>query len=764
MQIELPAAQQAAADAAAAIAHSLNARGTLCDASHPCNATLSSDGLFLQVTLPPRVVVCCEPHGERWEQIGVRVEPPSRSTGLAFKFRLATLARWWCARQSSEAFLQTSRELRPYPTINRLLLLKPRPTVYYRGSWHPLPTSTPGLRELIQTHVRSFHHLLDQMTALGERQRARSPQSSERLRDPGLREARRSKHSRCAVVWSGFDLLCSSGRGLGSEIDSHDSVWRSGVTQAFSRFSRRHVGRFADVKLTGSRVQDHWQAGRRTTYRMDGPLDLCVEPSLSENASEHSTCVVSSSWFRQGWLSERSTARQLSFPCCGGRHHFNVSVPKLLFAVERSRTSLAFALEEPIDDLDTSELPGLDAMNAEEGEGRALISSLAACQAVTVFGAGLIHLPSVTAASSSSASSASAREAMARAPHEISSARFYDPTASHCTPNTTENWRLLQASKSSRERLQKRGIAWAHGRLSKEVFLHLLHAFGIITWRQAGHVGVQEDEARMAKARTPSDDVIVPLEDVPLRSDLHSATLPSSSATLADVQMAKIRDRSRAMAGGSYPSDAQAAFDAAADPIVRAEEHLVLPIAGGPFAVYLPRYFTLLQPSANPAVLEQWLSDGGNRRSGAKKLKLPRWAKPWAHSFANGSLMLLARTGSDVYKYGTQLFCVRRALVATQSATPVSPMMAAQEYEPEPLVQPLVVIHSHTVSHNLAATFVLGGRTNRGPTVTLLAVGGQSKTRRSRPEVEGGWSHSHNKGVGLPLTHHSQTPLLFISL
>lgn len=755
-----PAVAEAVSHAAAAIAHGLTMRRTLCDERHPCNASASTspDGaLVIHVSLPVACKVC-EPHGEVWQQLGVQVQHNTLS------FRLDILARWWCEHRSKAPFLQPSSELRTASEtaqLNRLLLLKPRPTVYYRGSWHPLPTATPNLREMMQGYAASFHRLLSKITDLGKK-RTIPPAHIARLgryyrdsQEPGLGQERshRRLHGECAVVWSGFDLLCTEGGGRGAEIDAHDAIFRAGATQSFAAYDFERLGK---TKLSRA---DPALVGRRTTYRMDGPLDACI----GRPPQPSSTCVIASSWWKQGWLSEANVLRQLPYPCCEKRWVSNLSLPRLHSLVSQYAVSLAFALDDDAsdmppssvstsataahahfaaasEDLDPSVLPGMDGMRSHENsEGRALLAALSACDRVDLYGAGLV------AHGEEPASSATGATASEPQPREVVAGRFYDAALSRCVANSTANWRTLLDSKSNRARLRKRGHSWATSRLASEVLLQVLHSFGILTWQQSGRVTIQGKRAPPVKVPVRSGPSVsrMPRHDdaSPRRSSKRAADPDESQGTsgfgesLADREVAQLVARHRTRASAQVR---------ASEPLVYPEEHLLLPIAAGPFAALQPRYFSIIQLPKG-AKAEQWLA-GGNIPPSASGRQgwLPRWGKPWARriqSGGSGSLLLFARAGADVGRYATVLFVANRVAVADSSSSGAGAPPAA-EYIYEPSSRH--VVRSHTVSHNLAAALDQHAPTG---SLQLWAVGGQHKSRRSPPEILNGWHPSHNTGI-----------------
>ena len=127
---------------------------------------------------------------------------------------------------------------------------------------------------------------------------------------------------------------------------------------------------------------------------------------------------------------------------------------------------------------------GLDTLTRGTG-GSSLLTAMAACRHVSVYGFGLLRLDPPAPTGGEGAPHDEAREAAAAAARpQLIYAHFYDRRVARCTtdPQILQSW---AARKTCRKRecreLRER---WRRDRVGSELLLHVLHVFGMITWRQ----------------------------------------------------------------------------------------------------------------------------------------------------------------------------------------------------------------------------------------------------------------------------------------
>jgi len=110
---------------------------------------------------------------------------------------------------------------------------------------------------------------------------------------------------------------------------------------------------------------------------------------------------------------------------------------------------------------------GAEALTRGSG-GSTLLAALSACRHVTVYGSGLLRLPTTRAG----------------LPPQLVYSHFYDESVARCT---TEREVLRFAQRQglcSKSTCKAARAGWLHDRLSSELLLHVMHALGLITWRQ----------------------------------------------------------------------------------------------------------------------------------------------------------------------------------------------------------------------------------------------------------------------------------------
>lgn len=441
--------------AARRLQRSLSVRGVLCDVHSPCVVDVRGD--VVHVTLPSTMANTrlCEPYGPRNLQVGLAVRT------FTSTINITQLIRWACAirrRHSQQpVFLNGADD----PRLRALLRRKPPPAIYQRGRFHAMDTHAPGVHNATKQHVTALSALLN-ATRAGT--------------GPPLRV---QSLGRCAVVGSGFDLLC--GRAVGSEIDGHDAVFRSNAAQMVATAGMRAPLRAWLRQSLG----DVARVGARTTYRVNGLVrntypGLAARPMLAPSAealhqgaggqpfqigagggASREVCVVSEAWWRKSWSAEEfNNAPQA---CCQRPAFSNYSTSRLNDLVVRRGLVLAFAatsaaLEDAGTDGElTRGVAGLASLSESSG-GNALLSAIAACRHVALYGSGLLRL---------------------RDEGELVYAHFYDAGAGRCASAESEGTSCNGA------RCQEARERWRRDRLETEVLLHALHALGVVEWQWA---------------------------------------------------------------------------------------------------------------------------------------------------------------------------------------------------------------------------------------------------------------------------------------
>jgi hypothetical protein len=449
-------ARRALAAAAAQMVGDLHARGVLCDADLPCRVTFDDadlSRLSLTACLPAAVSSSrlCEPWGERWQRTGAEVGP-----NFCARFDVTAIAAWY----------------------NEQALLPP----FLRADGPPTATASgrqpETLTALLDTKpLRSRRHSAEQYAPERARMRALVRASASRAREHAAGGGSNSDawdwpgtHRTCAVVGSGHDLRCGTRKGMGGEIDAATKVFRANSAQHYSLPS---VGNLMRLALRSRRwwtllfllkTRLHWsRAGKRTDYRVN-----CLYASYLVTPNE--TCIVSRAWFEQRWGSERFM--NVRHPCCDyAREHSNYTLSHLeaLTGLRNSSSSAhkvgEGALNARIHFLRGASRallhrePSLAALQRSSG-GNALMAAVGLCQTVRLYGAGLY---------------ATSPKDDKRYLH------FYDEAGiAQC------GGRNRSEAGGPRYRLKMRKVseAWRVDRLRHELFLHVLHALGVVQWRQ----------------------------------------------------------------------------------------------------------------------------------------------------------------------------------------------------------------------------------------------------------------------------------------
>ena len=116
--------------------------------------------------------------------------------------------------------------------------------------------------------------------------------------------------------------------------------------------------------------------------------------------------------------------------------------------------------DTPTGDVDTRGVAGLSSLSESSG-GNALLSALAACRHVALYGSGLLRL---------------------REEGELVYSHFYDAGgAGRCASPSAQ----LDRQSCNRAACQEARRRWRRDRLETEVLLHALHALGIVAWQWA---------------------------------------------------------------------------------------------------------------------------------------------------------------------------------------------------------------------------------------------------------------------------------------
>ena len=352
---------------------------------------------------------------------------------------------------------------------------------------------------------------------------------------------------------------------------------------------------------------------------------------------------------------------------------------------------------------------GLDAsvavLRASSG-GQAVLSALALCDKVDIYGSGLLSLGGATGDK--------------LYPH------FYDERVGLCLPVPSANATARQQIMAASNRRWFSRANWRRDRLRMEMLLHILHSLGILHWVQATRTAAPEpDTAAHDSTRLPAS-----LKESLSRS---SRTRNGVGATGGPLRVASTQE-----------------YLVANLAQVNAELFHSKPSAR-------LRYFDLLQLSLKDSWLLQtaprWPQGG------------PRQWMRFAEGGKTEALLLLARTGRFVTEYGTVALVLWPK--ATGKASHQHSMLNGTPGEATYRLLPFgsgessKVVTSYGVSHNLACTIVTtrsGDDFGEGPPRSVLyAVGGQQRSAdrlvetrccpkvRIRLEEAEGWHPSHRE-------------------
>jgi hypothetical protein len=399
----------------ASLEQSLARRQILCSAESPCQVELDLDAK-LTICLPPaaRSTRVCEPYGELWQRLGAQIgsfnatDPlkPKNETrdgvdGYCASFDLDRLAGWLTALRSEDPFFaRGSTASSPPVQHDRLKRVLERKDALSDHSWHGREIYSCGvvpplLPKSAQRDEKALRKQRSQRRACNKRgNRAYNAELLNWLRDTDdsgalvtststphskvavpsqpIRSQLRSRsqrHRSCAVVGSGHTLRCGQSSGMGAEIDAQDAVFRANAQQytIAPKLSKQHAATLRRMRI------DTNDAGNRTTYRVN-----CLFANQWTDASE--TCIVSHAWLGQPWgLESFNSVRHV---CCDFTRHqssYNISH---LRSMQRAgvRVLMLAGPRSGEDQIDTL---------LQGSGGNALLSALALCDQVRLYGMGL---------------------------------------------------------------------------------------------------------------------------------------------------------------------------------------------------------------------------------------------------------------------------------------------------------------------------------------------------------------------------------------
>ena len=401
------------------VLHDIHERRSLCDRQQQCSITVNVTSGSLHVCLPEAVIRSAR-LCEPWGEKWQRI---GTRLDRCFDLNVSAIVMWYDELRSTRPFLTKDDALASH-----------------------LATKTASEQKGVGAEAElALEHRFRELLHVG----AQGEDAAMRNR-PGLLRS-------CAVVGSGHDLMCGS-RSIGSAIDrQYDGVFRANSAQHYSlgtvgqmmkrALSSRRDWRFLFLLKTRS---DPNRAGTRTTFRVN-----CL--FASQVVDKNETCIVSRSWLRQPW--DRERFMNMRHPCCDRiQFRSNYTLPRLLeLANEGARLRFLRSASR----FTIAQEAALQALERSSG-GNALIAALALCKRVSLFGAGLY----------------------ATGPTDDKRyVHYYDDNGvGQCANQSDPRIARYVERHLGRPGVQRLIKQWRRDRIQHELFLHVLHALGMIQW------------------------------------------------------------------------------------------------------------------------------------------------------------------------------------------------------------------------------------------------------------------------------------------
>lgn len=394
----------------------------------------------------------CEPYGEVWQQVGASVAAhnglwhSASQSARCHDFSIDRIVKWWIHSRRPDA-----SPFFGYPQTQRVLVKKEvfkknvhADEVRGVGGAHRTRTRPPPLTAQERAKRERVHKAYEgEFVELLERTRTPIAVSSTRTSAAAF--------GTCAFVGSGHDLNCGGQPGFGAEIDAHDAVFRA---NAFQAAAREPASQQTQHSLSRFRVSPQ-RGGTRTTYRTN-----CFHGSKPLRSMAHkpetTTCIVSYNWWSSDWSRERFSDRK-TFCCDRTEAGFsNYTMGHLRSAVDSGLPLLFYRGAKSWDH-------ALDSMRLSSG-GCSLLAAVSLCSdPVDVYGVGLF------------AASPFGEKVYTHA---------YDDEVGQCVAVA----KAAQFTGKTEEMITKMRwvskTAWRNQRVRGELLMHVLHALGIVHWRQ----------------------------------------------------------------------------------------------------------------------------------------------------------------------------------------------------------------------------------------------------------------------------------------
>mmetsp|Transcript_232 Transcript_232/g.653 ORF Transcript_232/g.653 Transcript_232/m.653 type:complete len:688 (-) Transcript_232:71-2134(-) len=361
-------------------------------------------------------------------------------------------------------------------------------------------STLPGAKQMHgQSHLAHLH------TTEHQDPSARSLRKKQ-VRMQRAASATRRPLKSCAVVGSGHDVRCGSPKG--AEIDAHDAVFRSNGAQVWYQPSSRRAQRHMIRRRASPAI-----AGTKTDFR----VNCLFEDSALSAPNNDEECIVSYAWWKQAYQREQFSSTRHA--CCDDKIMSNYSIQSLRRHAQRGvRLKFMRGFE--------SGERSLAALLDSSG-GNAMIAAIALCERVDVYGYGLMSSngrPSgdkiYTHFFDSEVGSCLPESRMQGIPHGGHLHYFATKVLANCgagngalsqispsvmTNNYSDDLQRKShderedfaastperrtssaqvASYWSRSRYCRVFRTWRKDRVRAELLLHVLHALGIVRWRQ----------------------------------------------------------------------------------------------------------------------------------------------------------------------------------------------------------------------------------------------------------------------------------------